>query len=85
MPVCGGGRHWRKRAAGHYRVILTGFSVRSQTWDHVLEADGKGDEVFVKAVNTRITSAGRAIYESDVTSQVMGEKIHANWVQAGSR
>ena len=34
---------------GRFRVILTGFSVNRQTNDHILEADGKGDEVYILA------------------------------------
>jgi hypothetical protein len=35
--------------AGRFRVILTGFTVNQQTNDNVLEADGKGDEVYILA------------------------------------
>jgi len=32
-----------------FRVILTGFTVGKQTSDHILESDGKGDEVYIVA------------------------------------
>jgi len=34
---------------GRFRVTLTGFTVNRQTDDNILEADGKGDEVYVVA------------------------------------
>jgi hypothetical protein len=34
---------------GRYRVLVEGFSVSAQTWDNVLQSDGKGDEVFLSA------------------------------------
>ena len=34
---------------GTFRVILTGYTVDRQTADNILEADGKGDEVFILA------------------------------------
>jgi hypothetical protein len=34
---------------GRFRVTLTGFTVNRQTSDNILEADGKGDEIYVLA------------------------------------
>jgi hypothetical protein len=34
---------------GHYRLVATGFRVRHQTVDDMLERDGVGDEVFIRA------------------------------------
>jgi hypothetical protein len=41
-----------------FRVILTGFTVNHQTSDHILEADGKGDEVFIAAEVARFDNYG---------------------------
>lgn len=32
---------------GTYRVTINGLYVRSESWDHAFEVDGKGDEVYI--------------------------------------
>ncbi len=34
-------------AKGKYRVTVNGYRVVSETWDHALQVDGKGDEVYL--------------------------------------
>jgi hypothetical protein len=79
------------KKAGHYRVIVLGFDVRNQTSDHALEADGKGDEVYI---NARVVYTDRAqtalggtplSVEGDVTTATMGDRnAHPERIQAGS-
>ena len=56
-----------------FRVILAGFTVHNQTWDHAWEVDGKADEVYVRA-DVRLTDVqGNILLQSEPRSQVMGD------------
>ena len=46
-----------KLLPARFRVILTGFTVDKQTSDHILETDGKGDEVYIVAEVGQFASA----------------------------
>jgi hypothetical protein len=71
---------------GRYKVIVEGFSVSAQTWDNVLQSDGKGDETFLSAKVAYLDSKGKAVApESSFKSQTMGDINGWNGrVQAGS-
>jgi hypothetical protein len=58
---------------GCYRVLLTGFHVEHQTADHVLDADGKGDEVYVLSDSWRADRQGRVSDHQVRRSVVMGD------------
>jgi hypothetical protein len=81
------------KQGGRYQVIVQGFVVNTQTKDHALEVDGKGDEVYI---NSRIVytdrtkatlegaSAGLSV-PSEVTTATMGDRNgYPQRVQAGS-
>src|SRR5688500_5227225 len=46
-PGAAGATVHRPRASGVFRVTLNGFRVVRPTWDHALNVDGQGDEVFI--------------------------------------
>jgi hypothetical protein len=71
---------------GRYRVIVEGFSVTSQTWDNILQTDGKGDEVFLNARTAYLGPDGKDLApESQLESQTMGDTNgYPNRTQAGS-
>jgi hypothetical protein len=61
--------------AGKFRVSIDGFTVNSQTRDHILDVDGVGDEVFV-SVNVIVADSARNLVTPQATleSKVYGEK-----------
>ena len=72
---------------GRYRVSLTGFTVRAQSYDHPLQIDGKGDEIYlatqVMAFDT--ASAGLVIDNRVLTSRVYGDVNRFSYrVRAGN-
>jgi hypothetical protein len=60
---------------GRYRVSLTGFTVQSQTYDHLLQIDGKGDEVFLAThvMQFDTTSTSLVVNNEVLTSKVYGD------------
>jgi hypothetical protein len=48
-------------ASNRYRVTLQKFRVTSQTYDHFLQLDGAGDEVFVSYKNVKLAADGRVL------------------------
>lgn len=46
---------------GRYRAVINGFSVTSPTWDHALEVDGKGDEVYIAWTTTSTDKNGNKL------------------------
>lgn len=48
-PGAAGGLGWLATASGRYRITVRGFSIGRATVDHMLDADGKGDEVALYA------------------------------------
>lgn len=73
-----------KRA--RYRVTINGFTVHNQTWDHALEVDGKGDEVFLLADVKTVNRDRKIEFSSQRRSKTMGDRNgYAYRVKAGSR
>lgn len=68
-------------AAGRYRLVATGFYVRHQTVDDMLERDGPGDEIFVRADVLSYHDNGRFIGRLTRKSAVFGAH---NDIRAGS-
>ena len=69
-----------------FRVTLNGFYVDKETWDHALEVDGKGDEVFVRYDTRLVSNEGTTLSESSQSTKVMGDiNGYPERVQAGSR
>ena len=59
---------------GRYRVVLNGVTVHRQTYDHPLQIDGKGDEVyFATYIASFDTSTADVVTHSVVTSKVHGD------------
>jgi hypothetical protein len=73
-------------ASARYRVLVSGFSVKSPTWDHALEVDGKGDEVYVSSTVTRVKPTGETVLSADRTSETMGDTNgQSGRIQAGTK
>src|SRR5687768_10002666 len=69
-----------------FRVVLNGFTVNSETWDHILEPDGKGDEVYLLAEVRCLNAAGVITQSSSPRSKIFGDINGQNGrIQAGSR
>jgi hypothetical protein len=61
--------------ASRYRVTLNGITVQRQTYDHALEIDGKGDEIYVAAYVAVIdTGAASMVDHWVVRSREMGDQ-----------
>jgi hypothetical protein len=60
---------------GRYRVSITGFTVGSQTYDHLLGIDGKGDEVWLATHVLQFDTASTSLVVANKvqTSQVFGD------------
>ena len=60
---------------GRYRVSITGFTVGSQTYDHLLGMDGKGDEVWLAThvLQLDTTSTSLVVANKVQTSAVFGD------------
>jgi hypothetical protein len=57
-----------------YRVTLNGFTVLRQSYDHPLELDGKGDEIYFAAYVARVDTASPTLIEHGIVrSRVMGD------------
>ena len=56
-----------------YEVTLEGFTVNNQTWDHALNVDGWGDEVYVNTDVRVIDQAGAVLVRSEKSTAVMGD------------
>jgi len=77
--------------AATFQVTINGFWVKSETWDHALEVDGKGDEVYL-SVGAKATDAdGKPVVDvtggdPDSTSETFGDTNgYPSRIQAGSR
>ncbi|MDQ6783499.1 MAG: hypothetical protein M3063_08675 [Actinomycetota bacterium] len=57
----------------NYRVSLAGFYVKTQTYDTILQTDGKGDEVFLSYKNVTMDSAGNVLTQGDNVTATMGD------------
>jgi len=69
-----------------YRVKINGFRVIQETYDDILERDGKRDEVQISVITTMLDKDGKlAGVSSEKTTPIMGDTYRlANRVQAGS-
>jgi hypothetical protein len=69
-----------------YRVVLEGFTVTTQTWDHALNADGWGDEVFASVKTAYLDKDGKQLVpDNSSPTRVMGDVgSHPERVQAGT-
>lgn len=74
----------REARSATYRVVLAGFTATRASWDHALEVDGKGDEVFL---STRIVYRvrGKKTSNDEFATPTLGDTNgYANRIQAGS-
>lgn len=77
------------QSRGRFRVTLTGFTANRESWDDILERDGKRDEVFV-VHEARVLDAGATVLAASepIRSQVMGDINRDDWrttrIAAGS-
>ena len=80
----------KKAEKAQFRAFVTGFSCERETWDDILERDGKRDEVFVGAqwVKLGITSdASRPRILADsglLKSPIYGDPLGAGWARIGA-
>lgn len=59
------------------RVVLMGFRCLRQTWDHALEVDGSGDEIFMTATVVRADTTGQELEpKRQCRSLVYGQRRH---------
>ena len=73
-PTPGGTSNTADPVRGRYRVVLNGITVNRQTYDHFLQIDGKGDEVyFATYVATFDTATSDVVSHDVVTSKVHGD------------
>lgn len=63
--------HGPFRASGRFRLTLNGFTVNHQTSDHILEADGRGDEVYLLA-DVWTLERGEAVGRRTVNAEPSG-------------
>jgi hypothetical protein len=73
-------------APGKYRVTITGFKVRQESYDNLLQLDGKRDEVFVTADVRLVDPAGNAVAPvADLRTPTYGDRNgFPSRVQAGT-
>ncbi|HEX6057695.1 MAG TPA: hypothetical protein VFZ11_01665 [Gemmatimonadaceae bacterium] len=63
-------------ARGRYRVLLSGFHIRSETYDDPLQLDGKRDEVYISVGVMETDRHGKALLPggtAKVESSVLGD------------
>lgn len=74
---------------GEFRLVATGFRVGHETYDDILERDGKGDEVFLYAERARMNllePLAPPVLEPPVQSRVWGDaEGRPDRIRAGSR
>lgn len=61
------------KLGGRYRVVLDGFTVNSQIWDHALQVDGKDDEVFASANVIYRDRNEEPLLTDEVSTRTMGD------------
>jgi hypothetical protein len=68
------------QSRARFRVTLVGFSVNRESWDDILERDGKRDEVFI-VHEARVLDAGASVVAATepVRSRVMGDVNRHDW------
>lgn len=47
--------------SGEYMVTINGLTALSETWDHALEVDGKGDEVYLSTGTKVLDASGNPV------------------------
>jgi hypothetical protein len=60
-------------ASGRYRVTINGFAVKTETWDHAFEVDGKRDEVYCSSLVSVLNKDGQTVYSGERTSETLGD------------
>jgi hypothetical protein len=60
-------------ASARFRLTAMGFAVERQTYDTINEADGRGDEVFVRGDVFMADAAGRLRRQSSVRTTLIGQ------------
>ncbi|MDO5863479.1 MULTISPECIES: hypothetical protein [Paenarthrobacter] len=73
---------------GTYRVTINGLYVRSESWDHAFEVDGKGDEVYIDVQARTVGEDGKVLDRPGRGNKtvVMGvTNGQGGRIQAGSR
>src|SRR4051812_35616232 len=71
--------------SAHFRVVATGFDVKTPTYDTIFQTDGKCDEVFLNYQTYRLTASGTSLYDSAHSSDTMGDiNGQAGRIKAGS-
>jgi hypothetical protein len=72
-------------ASAKFRVTLNGFAVNHQSDDDILEGDGKGDEVYLRADVWQINKDGAVSVKQPYRTPVLGDvNNQQNRKQAGS-
>ncbi len=60
-------------ASAKFRVTLNGFAVNNQSDDDILEGDGKGDEVYLRAEVWKLNAGGGDTIKQTVKTIVFGD------------
>lgn len=60
-------------AKGRFRVVITGFTVNHETYDDMLQRDGKGDEVYVYTNIVTLNRSGKRVDEFNLRTRTMGD------------
>jgi hypothetical protein len=61
------------QAAARFRVTLNGFSVNNQSDDDILEGDGKGDEIYLRADVWQMDRSGAVVSKKPYKTPVLGD------------
>ena len=69
---------------GVFRVTLTGFTVHGETHDHLFEADGKGDEVYILADVAQYDSHRQSASRPGRSDQLIAGRISGEGLQGRS-
>jgi hypothetical protein len=75
-------------APGRYRLVLTGFTVLTETTDDPLQRDGKGDEIYIRTDGFVRNDNGTVAPIPPHSTKVMGDKYGFEQtlrVRAGTR
>lgn len=73
------------QASARFRVTLNGFAVNNQSDDDILEGDGKGDEIYLRADVWQLDRNGAVISKKPYKTPVLGDvNNQSNRKQAGS-
>jgi hypothetical protein len=67
------------------RLAIAGFTAHQQTWDHALQVDGKGDEVYISYDLLLVDAAGQTLLNPKGSTNTYGDTNgYANRTRAGS-